>query len=73
MVVEDVFVDYNLLYLNNVLFSLDSWQFDCDILKLLNELKTLVDKKMFFNFNLNNFDVEEQKVILRYYLKEDKK
>ena len=37
-------------------------------IKLLIELKDLVDKKMFSNLDLEDYDVEKQEVILKFYL-----
>lgn len=68
MIVKELTIDENLLHLQNILFDLDSYKFDKDILKLLDELKFLVDKKMFSNFNLENYDIENQEVILKFYL-----
>ena len=68
MKVKELTVDENLLHLQNVLFDLDTYKFDREILKLLIELKSLVDKKMFSNLNLEKYDVEKQEVILKLYL-----
>ena len=69
MIVEEISIDENLWHLENVLFDLDNYTFDKDILKLLNELKQLVDNKLFSNFNKNNLDIESFEVIFKYYLK----
>lgn len=66
---EEVKLDENLLYLSNILFTLDNYKFDSDIIKLLNELKILVDKKMYSNFNLECRDIIKYELIARYYLK----
>lgn len=68
MKVKELTVDENLLHLQNVLLDLDLYSFDKDILKLLIELKDLVDKKMFSNLDLEDYDVEKQEVILKFYL-----
>lgn len=44
---EEIEFDVNLLYLQNLLFSLDNFRFDKDIIVLLNELSSLVNKKIF--------------------------
>lgn len=43
----EIEVDRNLYHLQEVLFDLDNYSFDSDILKLLNELTTLVNNKIF--------------------------
>ena len=69
MIVEEISIDENLWHLENVLFDLDNYTFDKDILKLLNELKQLVDNKLFSNFNKNNLDIDNLEIIFKYYLK----
>ncbi len=60
-------VDYNLLYLSNILFDLDSRHFDEEVSKLLNELRFLLDEKMYSKLNLKNRDVINQKLIMKYF------
>lgn len=71
IIVETIKLDRNLLHLENVIFDLDFYKFDSDIIKLINELKTLVDKKLYSNLNYNNLDIVEQELIMKYYLKND--
>ena len=71
MIIENLKVDESLLHLQNVLFDLDNYSFDRDILELLNTLKSLVDNKLYSNFNLNNLDIEKAEIIVKYYLKDN--
>lgn len=54
-------VDENLLFLQYFLFCLDNYKFDRDIIKLLNDLKILVDNKLYAPLNETNFDIVSQK------------
>ena len=49
---EEIEFDVNLLYLQNLLFSLDNFHFDKDVIVLLNELSSLVNKKIFLDKQL---------------------
>ncbi len=60
-------VDGNLYHLQNVLFDLDNYSFDRDIISLLNQLKTLVDKKLYLN--LHDGNIVDYNLIFRYKLK----
>ena len=71
MIIEKLKVDESLLHLQNVLFDLDNYSFDRDIVELLNTLKSLVDNKLYSNFNLNNLDIEKTEIIVKYYLKDN--
>lgn len=73
MIVEDLQVNEDLIYLERVLFDLDSYKFDRDVTALLNQLNSLVSKKLYSNFNLDSLDIENQEMYIRYYLKEEKK
>lgn len=65
---KDIVVDRNLYHLMNVLFDLDYYNFDKEIVKLLNELKTLVDKKMFLDYDFSNYNIMSEQVIIRFLL-----
>lgn len=65
---KEIPVDRNLLFLSEVLFALDSFTFDSDIIKLLNDLSFLVDKKMFSNYDFENYNVQAEDVVLRYLI-----
>ena len=69
IITETLKVDRNLLHLEDVLFDLDYYEFDNDIIKLLNDLKNLVDKKLYSNSNYNNLDIVEQELIIKFYFK----
>lgn len=76
MIIERLKVDENLLHLENVLFDLDNYSFDKDILNLLIDLKSLVDSKLYSKLDLNNLnlDVVKKNIIIEYYYKDfDKK
>lgn len=66
---QEIEVDSNLYHLENVLFDLDSYKFDKDIIKLLNDLKLLVDKKLYSTFNPNGYDIIDQKLFVKYSFK----
>lgn len=72
MIVEELQVDENLIHLENVILDLDSYKFDRDVIALLNQLKSLVDKKLYSNFNLKGLDIKEQQMYIRFKLKEFK-
>ena len=67
--IEVLSIDANLLHLENVLFDLDNYKFDKDIINLLNELKSLVDNKLFSKFNTDNLDVIRTEYFVKFYLK----
>lgn len=69
MIVEELQVDDDLIHLEYVIFDLDSYKFDRDVIALLNQLKSLVDKKLYSNFNLKGRDIEEQQMYIRFKLK----
>lgn len=72
MIVEELQVDEDLIHLEHVIFDLDGYKFDRDVIALLNQLKSLVDKKLYSNFNLKGRDIEEQQMYIRFKLKEFK-
>lgn len=55
----EVFIDKNLYHLQNVLFDLDNYSFDSDIIALLNDLKYLVDNKLLSNIDFNKTSVDD--------------
>lgn len=55
----EVFIDKNLYHLQNVLFDLDNYSFDSDIIALLNDLKSLVDNKLLSNIDFNKTSVND--------------
>ena len=65
---KEIPVDRNLLFLSEVLFALDSYTFDSDIIKLLNDLSFLVNKKMFSNYDFENYNVQANDGVLRYLI-----
>lgn len=67
---KDIEVDRNLYHLMNLLFDLDRYNFDSDIIRLLNELKTLVDKKLFANYDFSNYNIMSEKIVIRFLLNE---
>lgn len=69
MIVEQLQVDENLIYLENVLFDLDYYKFDADVLSLLNQLRTLINEKLYSNFNLQGRDILKQNMYIRFELK----
>lgn len=65
---KEVVVDSNLYHLENVLFDLDHYKFDRDVIKLLNQLKTLVDNKLWSGLDFENYNIMDEKIIVRYLL-----
>lgn len=65
---KEILVDRDLFHLLNVLFDLDSYKFDNDVIKLINELKSLVDKKLFSDYEFENYHIIDDKIIIRYLL-----
>lgn len=69
---QDVIADRSLLHLEDMLFDLDYYSFDRDIIKLLNELKILVDKKIYKdNFNPGGYDIKDTQYIIHYIFDEN--
>ena len=66
---QEIEVDSNLYHLENVLFDLDHYKFDSDIIKLLNDLKILVDKKLYSTLNPNGYDIIDIKLYEKYSFK----
>lgn len=65
--IEEFEIDVSLYYLQQVIFSLDAYQYDKDILRILNELKSLVDKKMFTCSKYPNKDIKDVKYKTVFY------
>lgn len=63
---KEVEVDRNLYHLLDVLFDLDHYKFDSDVIKLLNDLKELVDKKLWTNSNLKGVDIIDENIIVKF-------
>ena len=72
MILEELQVDENLIYLENFIFDLERYKFDKDVIVLLNQLKSLIDKKLYSNLNLKGRDIVERKMYMRFKLKEFK-
>lgn len=70
ILIKELKVDINLLHLQQVIFDLDNYNYDSDIIRLLNELKTLVDKKIYSNLELDleKYDIYKQELIMKFYL-----
>lgn len=58
---EEIEFDINLLYLENLLLSLDMFHFDKDIVGLLNELQTVVCGKLYSPCIYHNKDIKDVK------------
>lgn len=65
---KEIEVDRNLYHLLNVLLDLDSYQFDRDVIALLNQLKSLVDKKLWSGLDFEDYNIMDEKIIVRYLL-----
>lgn len=65
---KEVEVDRNLYHLLDILLDLDSYKFDTDVLKMLNDLKTLVDKKLWTNLDFEDYNIMDEKIIVKFRL-----
>lgn len=65
---KEIEVDRNLYHLLNVLFDLDSYKFDREVITLLNQLKSLVDKKLWSGLDFENYNIMDEKIIVRSLL-----
>lgn len=65
---KEIEVDRNLYHLLNVLFDLDSYKFDREVIALLNQLKSLVDKKLWSGLDFEYYNIMDEKIIVRYLL-----
>lgn len=64
--------DLNLIYLEQVLFSLDNYKFEKDILIKLSELRELVNKKVNSSLPTGDYYIDEVKFKQVIYLKNEK-
>ena len=70
MIKKKLIVDDNLLYLQKILLDLKAYRFDKDISKLLNDLRNLVDSKLYSNLDLEDFEVLSVEHVIKCYLKQ---
>lgn len=63
---KSLLVDRDLLHLENVLFDLDNYHFDSDIIKCLNDLKLLVDSKLYNDKVMKNGGTLSNKILLQF-------
>lgn len=66
---KEIEVNSNLYFLQYLLFTLENCKFDNDITKILEDLKSLLDKKLWSNISLENYDIVDENVIVKFYLK----
>lgn len=69
---KNIVISEDLWFLEHILFLLDNYKFDEDIIKILIQLKNLVDKKIYQNYNLSFLDyynVINQKLLVQFNLK----
>lgn len=67
----EVLIDKNLYHLQNILFDLDNYKFDSDVIGLLNALKTIVDNKLLSNVDWQKCDADDinkDDVIYKFYV-----
>ena len=69
--IEDIFVDENLLHLENVIYDLDRYTFPEDIEIILKNLQELVLEKMFSDLKFDDYEIERQDCIIRFHLKKN--
>lgn len=70
--VKEYEVDWNLYYLSQILFDLDSYRFDYEIRSKLNELKSIVDSKLIKD-DLGDYNVISERIKLLLCLEEPNK
>lgn len=61
-------VNEHLIYLDNTLRGFQHCIFDKDILKILEKLRKVIDKKLYSQLQLDNCDIVDSKLIFRYWL-----
>lgn len=61
-------VNEHLIYLDNLLLGMQHCIFDKDVLKKLEELQKLVDKKLYSKLKTDPYDIANSKLIYRYWL-----
>lgn len=69
----ELIIDENLLHLEHVLLDLDLYKFDRDVIKLINELKSLVDKKLYSSIGYDDYDIAEYELKMIFHLEKMKK
>lgn len=65
-------VDINLLYLERLILSLNSFTFDDDVKKSINELQTLVCDKLYSFMPGGDFKIVKSSVTLKFLLENEK-
>ena len=70
---KEILVDRDLYHLQNVLFDLDDYRFDADILQILNNLKSLIDQKLYGQYDFENYNVQDKKIIVRFIIQKNNK
>lgn len=61
-------VNEHLIYLENLLLGLQHCIFDKDVLKILEELQRVIDKKLYSKLTKEQSDIADSKLIYRYWL-----
>ena len=72
VIVEQFCINEDLFYLEKILYELDNYAFDSDISSLIKQLKQIVIKKLYSNFNKNGLDIINSELILKMYLNNKK-
>lgn len=65
-------VDINLLYLERLILSLNSFTFDDDVLAAINDLRLLVCNKLYDFIPNSNYDIESSSIKMIFILKNEK-
>lgn len=66
-------VDINLLYLERLILSLNSFTFDDDVLTAINDLRLLVCDKLYNFIPNNNYDIKSSSVKMIFIFENEKK
>lgn len=61
-------VNEHLVYLDNLLLGMQHCIFDKDVLKALEKLQKIVDRKLYSKLKTAPYDIADSKLIYRYWL-----
>ena len=61
-------IDINLLHLQNTLLDLSNYTFSEDIINKINELKELVEQKLYYNEYITKNDIDNFKYKIEFFI-----
>lgn len=71
IMVVDFEVELNLYYLKSLLCNLEHFHLDEEIRTLIQNFIELIDEKIYSSYSFQNYEIEDIKVIERFYLKKN--